>query len=71
MRRVMYEFQCPECGEYKESLVSDPVVDAPACPHNHGQMKKILSTPTFHFANGQGTDMGNAYAFRGRPLWGG
>jgi len=71
MRRVMYEFTCTECNEYKESLVREDLSDAPTCPHGHGTMKKIISTSTFHFANGTGTDMGNAFAFRNRPLWGG
>lgn len=71
MRRVMYEFQCKECGEYKEALVREDLSDAPTCPHEHGTMQKMISTSTFHFADGAGTDMGKAYAFRGRPLWGG
>lgn len=69
--RKLLEFKCPVCGEYHEKLVRDPVEEAPLCTQGHGKTEKIMSSSTFHFANGAGTSMGAAYAFRNRPLWGG
>lgn len=68
--RKMFEFGCSECNHYEEKLVRC-IKEAPVCPNGHGQMEKLVSTPTFHFTDGAGTDMGKAYAFHGRPLWGG
>lgn len=68
--RKMFEFQCEQCEHYQEKLVRDEA-EYPECPNGHGKMKKLISSSTFHFTNGAGTDMGKAYAFRNRPLWGG
>ncbi|MDM0042140.1 hypothetical protein QTI05_24090 [Variovorax sp. J22R193] len=68
--RKMFEFECEQCKAYQESLVKDEG-DYPQCPEGHGKMLKLISRSTFHFVNGAGTDMGKAYAFRDRPLWGG
>jgi hypothetical protein len=68
--RIMREFQCPICGHYHEALVRDKD-DYPMCPNKHGTMERIISTPSFHFVDGAGTNAGRAWAFHGRPLWGG
>jgi hypothetical protein len=67
----MFEFKCPHCDYYVERLVSDAILDAPFCTNGHGKTEKIISTPSFHFADGAGTSAGKAWAFHGKPLWGG
>lgn len=69
MKRL-FEFQCRHCGQYVEKLAASDK-DYPQCPEGHGVMEKLISASTFHFKDGSGTNMGQAYAFRGRPLWGG
>ena len=64
----MLEFKCMECDHYVEKLVGSEE-EYPKCPNDHGVMQKLISSSTFHFADGSGTNMGRAYAFRNRPLW--
>ena len=68
--RKLFEFKCSECDHYEEKLVGGEE-DYPKCPQDaaHGVMQKMISSSTFHFADGSGTNMGRAYAFRNRPLW--
>ena len=68
--RKLYEFKCLVCDYYQEALVKGEE-DYPHCPNEHGAMAKAISAPSFHFENGAGTNAGRAWAFHGRPLWGG
>ena len=65
----LFEFKCHVCGETKEAMVKG-FEDYPMCPqdHTHGVMLKIISASSFHFANGEGTNAGKAWAFRNKPM---
>jgi putative FmdB family regulatory protein len=65
----LFEYRCLKCGVNVERMVKSEV-DIPTCPEDstHEQMTKVISASTFHFANGDGTSMGKAWAFRGQPL---
>lgn len=59
----IYEFECNECHEGFEDLVSISKVDTcpdTECPKCHSKnWTKIISCPSFNFANPEGTDRWN------------
>ncbi len=57
----LYEYQCPNCGDHFEELVSASRLDAPPCPKCGGKKsQRVLSAPAACPGSGKGAGSAGA-----------
>ena len=64
----LFDYKCGACDHSTEIMVAkyDDVVPCPEC--QHPKMDKLMSRPSFKFANGRGTHMGSLMSIPDHPI---